>query len=87
MNALGYAQIERWEGSYMETIGLDFVIGHILSATSTDQIPPAQRKDFAREVSSAITPLAPSGRVDERVSVRAVIGHPHAASSLEEAGL
>jgi SAM-dependent methyltransferase len=81
MNALGYTQIERWERSYMDTISLDFVIGHILSATSADQIPPAQRDDFAREVSSAITALAPSGCVDERVSVRAVIGHPHTASS------
>ena len=77
MHALGYTQIERWERTYVETIDLDFIIGHILSATSADQIPPAQRQDFAREVSSAITTLAPAGRVDELISVRAVIGHPH----------
>ncbi len=76
MKALDYTEIERWERTYVETIDVDFVTGHILSATSADQIPPAQRQDFAREVSSAITTLAPSGRVDEPVSVRAVIGRP-----------
>jgi ubiquinone/menaquinone biosynthesis C-methylase UbiE len=76
MKTLGYMQIERWERTYVETIDVDFVIGHILSATSVDQIPPAERDAFAREASSAITALAPSGRVDEPVSVRAVIGHP-----------
>jgi SAM-dependent methyltransferase len=81
MNARGYTQIEWWERTYAETIDLEFIIGHILSATSSDQIPPAQREDFAREVSSAITALAPSGQVDERVSVRAVIGHPPKATS------
>jgi ubiquinone/menaquinone biosynthesis C-methylase UbiE len=81
MNALGYTQIERWERTYAETIDLEFIIGHILSATSADQIPPAQRKDFAQEVASAITTLAPSGRVEEPVIVRAVIGRPHIATS------
>jgi hypothetical protein len=81
MNALGYTQIERWERSYIDTISLDFVGGHILSATSADQIPPAQRENVAQEVSSAITALAPSGHVEERVRVRAVIGHPHTATS------
>jgi SAM-dependent methyltransferase len=81
MNALGYTEIERWERSYVDTINLDFVIGHVLSATSADQIPPAQRDDFAREVSSAITALAPSRCVDERVSVRAVIGHSPTSTS------
>jgi SAM-dependent methyltransferase len=76
MKAIGYVQIERWERTYVETIDVDFVIGHILSATSADQIPPAQTQNFARDVSSAIRTLAPSGRVDEPVSVRAVIGHP-----------
>jgi ubiquinone/menaquinone biosynthesis C-methylase UbiE len=80
MNALGYTQIERWERSYLDTISLDFVIGHILSATTADQIPPAQRGDFAREASSALTPLAPAGHVDERVTVRAVIGRPPIAA-------
>jgi SAM-dependent methyltransferase len=76
MSSLGYAQIERWERTYVETIDVDFVVGHILSATSVDQIPPDQRQDFAREVSSAIAEVAPSLRVDESVSVRAVIGRP-----------
>jgi len=77
MNALGYTQVGRWERTYVETIDVDFVVGHIFSATSVDQIPLAQRQDFAREVSSAIATVAPSGRVDEPVSVRAVIGRPH----------
>jgi ubiquinone/menaquinone biosynthesis C-methylase UbiE len=76
MNALGYTQIERWEQRYVETIDVEFIVGHILAATSSDQIPPAQRANFAQEVASAITTLAPSGRVEEPVSVRAVIGHP-----------
>jgi ubiquinone/menaquinone biosynthesis C-methylase UbiE len=81
MNALGYTQIERWERRYVETIDVEFIIGHILSATSTDQIPAAQREDFAQEVSSAITTLAPSEHVEELVKVRAVIGHPPTATS------
>ena len=75
MRDLGYTQVERWEQTSTETIDLEFVVGHILSATSTDQIPPADRQDFAQEVSSAITAVAPSGRVTETVQVRAVIGH------------
>jgi hypothetical protein len=74
MQALGYAQIERWQRTYVETIDLDSVVGHILSATSTDQITSAQRQGFAQEVSAAITAIEPSGRVDETVPVRAVIG-------------
>ncbi|MGH2970850.1 MAG: class I SAM-dependent methyltransferase [Gaiellaceae bacterium] len=66
---------ERWQRTYAETIDVDFVVGHILSATSTDQIPPAERQDFTQELSSAITAVAPSGRVVETVHVRAVIGH------------
>lgn len=84
MKAIGYLQIERWERTYVETIDVDFVIGHLLSATSADQIPPAQRQNFARDVSSALRTLAPSGRVDEPVSVRAVIGHPR--GPLQEIG-
>jgi SAM-dependent methyltransferase len=76
MKTLGFTPIERWERMYVETIELDFVIGHILSATSVEQIPAGQREDFAREVAAAITAIAPSGRVDEPVSVRAVIGYP-----------
>lgn len=74
MRNLGYTQIERWEQVHVETVDVDFVVGHILSATSTDQIPAAQRHDFAHEVSSAVTAVAPSGRVVETVRVRAVIG-------------
>jgi ubiquinone/menaquinone biosynthesis C-methylase UbiE len=75
MRDLGYTQVERWEQTGIETIDVDFVVGHILSATSTDQIPPEDRQDFAQEVSSTITTVAPSGRVAETVRVRAVIGH------------
>jgi hypothetical protein len=53
---------------------LDFVTGHVLSATSTDQIPPTERQRFASELTSAIKTIAPTGRVVETVSVRAVIG-------------
>lgn len=76
---LGYAHVERWEHIHVETIDLDFLIGHILSATSTDQIPSSQRPDFAEEVSLAISAVAPSGRVAETVNVRAVIGHAEPA--------
>jgi ubiquinone/menaquinone biosynthesis C-methylase UbiE len=75
MRDLGYTQVERWEQTDIETIEVDVVVGHILSATSSDQIPPAERQDFMQELSSAITAVAPSGRVVETVEVRAVIGH------------
>jgi SAM-dependent methyltransferase len=74
MRDLAYTEIERWEQTRVETIDVDFVIGHILSATTTDQIPAGQRDEFAREVSAAICRVAPSCRVAETVSVRAVIG-------------
>ena len=74
MRDLGYTQVERWERNSVQTIDLDFVVGHILSAASTDQIPPPQRSDFVQEVRSAVTAAAFSERVDETVSVRAVIG-------------
>jgi len=74
MRDLGYTEIERWEQTRVETIDVDFVVGHILSATTTDQIPASQRDEFAREVSSAICRVDPSGRLAETVSVRAVIG-------------
>ncbi len=61
MRDIGYTHVERWEHIHVETIDLDFLIGHILSATSTDQIPSAQRADFAEEVSSAISAVAPTG--------------------------
>ncbi len=73
MHELGYLGIERWEQSYEETIDIDFVVGHILSATSAEQIPPAQRRDFEDDVRSAITAVAPAGHVVETVVVRAII--------------
>jgi hypothetical protein len=79
MRDLGYTEIEHWEQTEVETIDVDFVIGHILSATTTDQIPLAQREEFAREVRSAIRSVAPSGRVVESVSMRAVIGRANCA--------
>jgi ubiquinone/menaquinone biosynthesis C-methylase UbiE len=77
MRDLGYTQIERWEQTNAETITVDFVVGHILSATSADQVPPAQRRDFARELASAISAVAPTGLVVETVNARAIIGHTH----------
>lgn len=75
MRDLGYTSVERWERIDSETIDVEFIVGHILSATSTDQIPSADRAAFAQEVRIAITALEPSGRVVETVPVRAVIGH------------
>jgi SAM-dependent methyltransferase len=79
MRDLGYTEIEHWEQTQVETIDVDFVIGHILSATTTDQIPLAQRDAFVQEVRSAIRSVAPSGRVVESVSTRAVIGRADSA--------
>ena len=78
MRDLGYTQIERWARTYEETIDTDFVIGHMLSAISTVQIPPTQRRAFADEIRKALETIAPSGRVTETVPVRAVIGRPAA---------
>jgi SAM-dependent methyltransferase len=75
MRDLGYKKIERWEQTKVEMINLDFVVGHILSATSEDQISPADRQDFAQEISSAISAVVPAKGVGEKVIVRAVIGH------------
>lgn len=84
MRDLGYTEIEHWEQTEVETIDVDFVIGHILSATTTDQIPLAQREEFAREVRSAIRSVVPSGRVVESVSMRAVIGRANCARRATE---
>jgi ubiquinone/menaquinone biosynthesis C-methylase UbiE len=73
MRDLGYTQIERWQRTEVQAIEVDFVIGHILSATSVDQIPPRQREQFAQEVRSAISTVAPLGQLVETVPVRAVI--------------
>ena len=43
MRDLGYVEVERWEYVHDETIDAEFVAGHILSATSIDQIPHAER--------------------------------------------
>lgn len=77
MRRLGYSSIQRWERSYADPIDVDFVAGHLLSATSAEQIPPAQRQAFAQELAAAIAAVAQSGRVVESVSVRAVIGQVH----------
>jgi hypothetical protein len=74
MHDLGYTEIERWERTEVKTIDVGFVVGHILSATSPDQIPPTQREEFAQEVSSAIGATAPAGHLVETVPVHAVIG-------------
>jgi hypothetical protein len=73
MRDLGYVAIERWEESYYETIDVDFVVGHILSATSAEQIPLAAREDLEGEIRSAFQAVAPSGTVSEPITVRAVI--------------
>jgi SAM-dependent methyltransferase len=81
MRDLGYRGIERWEQRYEETIDIDFVVGHILSATSTQQIPLSQRPEFENEVRSAITAASPSAPICETVPVRAIIagtGREHA---------
>jgi SAM-dependent methyltransferase len=78
MRDLGYTHIERWERTYEETIDSDFVIGHMLSAISTEQIPPTQRRAFSDEIRTALEAIAPSGRVTETLPVRAVIGWPAA---------
>lgn len=75
MRELGYTQIERWEQTRTETVDLDFVAGHILSAVSTDQIPPSDRPAFAQELATAVEAVAASGRVVETVQVRAVIAN------------
>ena len=77
MREFGYLGIERWEQSYEETIDIDFVVGHILAATSTAQIPPAQQRNFEDDLRSAITAVAPSGHVVETVAVRAIIASTH----------
>jgi SAM-dependent methyltransferase len=80
MRDLGYTSVERWQRTDVERIDVQFIVGHILSATSTDQIPSADRAALAREVRVAITAVEPSGRVVETVPVRAVIGHTDTAA-------
>jgi len=73
MRALGYASIERWQSTNEEMIDISFAVGHLLSATSTEQIPPAQQQSFEDEVRSALLAVAPSGRLVETLPVRAII--------------
>jgi hypothetical protein len=73
MRELAHGRIDCWAHTHEETIDVEFVVGHILSATSENQIPATEREHFANEVRSAITAIAPSGRVTENVPVRAVI--------------
>lgn len=79
LHDLGYARITRWEQKHTETIDTEFVVGHLLSAISTDQIAPPQRNRFAQELSRAITRVEPSGSMLETVTTRAVIGHAERA--------
>jgi hypothetical protein len=78
MRELGYSEIERWERTYRETIDVDFVVGHILSATSAEQIPATQRDEFADAIRTAIEASTPSGLISENLPVRAVLGRPPA---------
>ena len=77
MHNLGYTHVERWGQTYTETVDIDFVVGHMLSAISSEQIPSVERQGFADDVKAAIGAVTPSGRVVETVSVRAVIGRTH----------
>jgi hypothetical protein len=78
MRDLGYAHVERWEHAAAEPIDVDFIVGHILSATSPEQIPPEQRDELARDVSDAISAVATPGDLIEHVHVRAVLGRTDA---------
>jgi SAM-dependent methyltransferase len=79
MAGLNYAHIERWEHVYESTIDLDFIVGHIYSALSPEQLSPEMRPTFERHLRQAVAAVAPSERVTETVGVRAVIGLRQAA--------
>ena len=74
MRDLGYVHVERWEHTYQDTIDIDFIVGHILSASSLDQIPLRERPLLSEHLREAIAEAAPSHRVTETVVVRAKIG-------------
>jgi SAM-dependent methyltransferase len=74
MREVGYTSIERWEHTYESVIDTDFIVGHIFSALSTEQILPNRRPDFEKQLRQEIVAIAPTGEVTETVSVRAVIG-------------
>jgi SAM-dependent methyltransferase len=79
MADLNYAHVERWEHVYESTIDLDFIVGHIYSALSPEQLSSDQRPTFERHLREAAAAVAPSKRVTETVGVRAVIGLRQAA--------
>ena len=72
MRELGYREIERWERAYEDEVDADFVVGHIFSALSPDQVDPSRRSEFARAIAAAL----PTGTFIESVPVRAVAGRP-----------
>ncbi len=79
MADLNYAHVERWEHVYESTIDLDFIVGHVYSALSPEQLSSDQRPTFERHLRQAVAAVAPSERVTETVGVRAVIGLRQAA--------
>jgi ubiquinone/menaquinone biosynthesis C-methylase UbiE len=74
MADLEYAHVERWEHVYESTIDVDFIVGHIYSALSPEQLSSDQRPTFERHLREEVAAVAPSQRVTETVGVRAVIG-------------
>jgi hypothetical protein len=79
MADLKYAHVERWEHVYESTIDLDFIVGHIHSALSPEQLSSDQRPTFEQHLWQAVAAVAPSERVTETVGVRPVIGRRQAA--------
>jgi hypothetical protein len=79
MADLKYAHVERWQHVYESTADLDFIVGHIYSALSPEQLSSDQRPTFERHLREAVAAVAPSERVTETVGVRAVIGLRQAA--------
>jgi hypothetical protein len=68
----GDSGAERWERVYEDDIDADFVVGHIFSALSPDQVRPERRADLARAIRNAL----PRGHARRAVPVRAVTGRP-----------
>jgi hypothetical protein len=84
MRNLGYTRIERWEHSYESTVDTDFIIGHVFSALSPAQIPPAQKPDFEQQVRRELQAIAPAGSVTETVAARAVVGQIPTATGRQQ---
>jgi methyltransferase family protein len=72
MCQLGYSDVERWERAYEDEIDADFVVGHIFSALSPDQLEHSRRPDLAVQIRERL----PAGTFVELVPVRAVSGRP-----------